>query len=79
MVALVVHILVGASLMSVAAAAQPAPSQAQQRLACFSDAFRLCATAIPDRALIRACLGQRRAELSEGCRIVYDASVKAGQ
>lgn len=59
--------------------AQTAPSESQQRLACLGDAFRLCAGSIPDRAKIRACLGQRHDQLSDGCRVVYDASIKAGQ
>ena len=66
-------------LTPVAAMAEQAPSDLQQRMACMSDAFRLCASSIPDRARIRACLGEQHKELSEGCRIVYDASVKAGQ
>ena len=53
------------------------PSEAEQRAACLGDALRLCAIYIPDRARIRACLGTQHAALSEACRVVYDASVKA--
>ena len=72
-------LLMSMLLYPVATMAQQAPSEMQQRLACMSDAFRLCAGAIPDRTRIRACLGERHQDLSEGCRVVYDASVKAGQ
>jgi hypothetical protein len=72
-------LLAFAVLVPVAALAQQAPSAMQQRLACMSDAFRLCASSIPDKTRIRACLGERHQDLSEGCRVVYDASVKAGQ
>ena len=53
------------------------PTEAEQRAACLGDALRLCATYIPDRARIRSCLGAQHASLSDACRIVYDASVKA--
>ena len=53
------------------------PTEVEQRAACLGDALRLCAFYIPDRARIRACLGAQHASLSDACRIVYDASVKA--
>jgi len=53
----------------------PAPSHAftqedQQRL-CTGDVFRLCASEIPDRARITACMRRQRASLSQGCRSVF--------
>lgn len=60
------------------AAATP-PSEWQQRLACTGDAFRLCASAIPDRGKIRTCMAHAHDQLSEGCRRVFDASVAAGE
>ena len=66
-------------MIPVAASAEQAPSEMRQRTACISDAFRLCASSIPDKVAIRACLGQHHAEMSDGCRDVYDASVRAEQ
>ena len=72
-------ILLAAVLMPVAVAAAEAPSEMQQRTACISDAFRFCASEIPNKARIRACLGVHHDELTMGCREVYDASIRAGQ
>lgn len=60
------------------AAASP-PSEWQQRLACTGDAFRLCASDIPDRGKIRSCMVRVHDRLSDGCRRVFDASVAAGE
>ena len=62
---------------SAGGASAAGPTESEQRAACLGDALRLCAIHIPDRARIRACLGEQHASLSEGCRIVYDESVKA--
>jgi hypothetical protein len=65
----------------------PAPSHGftqedQQRL-CTGDVFRLCASEIPDRARITACMRRQRASLSQGCRSVFgkpsDRSASAKQ
>jgi hypothetical protein len=56
-------------------AALPAPSHAftqeDQRRLCTGDVFRLCASEIPDRARITACMRRHRASLSPGCRSVF--------
>jgi hypothetical protein len=44
--------------------------EAQQM--CTGDAFRLCATEIPDIPKITACMVKHRADLSPGCRSVMD-------
>jgi hypothetical protein len=44
--------------------------EAQQM--CTGDAFRLCASEIPDIPKITACMIKRRAALSAGCRAVMD-------
>jgi hypothetical protein len=53
----------------------PAVSQAftedDQRRLCTGDVFRLCASEIPDRGRITACMQRQRASLSEGCRRVF--------
>ncbi|SDJ92477.1 hypothetical protein SAMN05444171_0385 [Bradyrhizobium lablabi] len=53
----------------------------EQRAACAPDAFRLCASYIPDAGNVEACLRQRKSDLSDACRAVFDhaagtASVK---
>ena len=54
----------------------------EQRAACAPDAFRLCASYIPDAENVEACLRQRKSDLSSACRAVFDhaagaASVKS--
>ncbi|MGT2435686.1 hypothetical protein ACU4GH_07265 [Bradyrhizobium betae] len=45
-------------------------SEAQQM--CTGDAMRLCASEIPDIPRVRACMVQKKAEVSPGCRAVMD-------
>ena len=40
----------------------------QQRAACTGDAFRLCASSIPDRDRVRDCLITNREQISAACR-----------
>ncbi|WP_332683362.1 hypothetical protein [Bosea sp. (in: a-proteobacteria)] len=54
------------------ALAQPAPS-AQERMACRSDATRLCASFIGKPEQMNACLRDNKAKLSESCRKVVEA------
>ncbi len=49
----------------------------QQRFACMGDAMRLCPQHIPNREAIRNCMAAQHEKLSEGCRPVFDASMKA--
>jgi hypothetical protein len=44
----------------------------EQRAACAPDAFRLCASYIPDATSVEACLKQRQSELSDACRAVFE-------
>jgi hypothetical protein len=53
----------------------------EQRAACAPHAFRLCASYIPDAENVEACLRQRKSDLSDACKAVFDhaagtASVK---
>ena len=67
-----------ASLLAVATTAialQTSPglafsSEAQQM--CTGDAMRRCASEIPDIPRVRACMVQKKAEVSHGCRAVMD-------
>ena len=45
-------------------------AEAQQM--CTGDAFRLCASEIPNIPAITACMVKQRANLSAGCRAVMD-------
>jgi hypothetical protein len=44
----------------------------QERQACFSDAFRVCWSAIPDRNAVFHCLMDNRLRLNPACRMVMD-------
>jgi hypothetical protein len=52
--------------------AQENRGTAEQRAACAPDAFRLCASYIPDAENVEACLRQRKSDLSDACRAVFD-------
>ncbi|MFJ7441434.1 hypothetical protein ACIQW5_27810 [Methylorubrum thiocyanatum] len=45
---------------------------------CRSDALRLCMSEIPDRERITACMKANRAELSPGCRTVFNKPSRPG-
>ena len=44
--------------------------------ACYDDANKLCADAIPDEEKIKACMKIHRVQLSPKCRAVFDANAK---
>jgi hypothetical protein len=50
---------------------------AEQRAACAPDAFRLCLSYIPDPTNVEACLRQRKSDLSDACRAVFDHAAEA--
>jgi len=45
---------------------------AEQRAACTPDAFRLCASEIPNIPAITACMRKNRSNLSAACKAVFD-------
>ncbi|WP_426409097.1 hypothetical protein [Bradyrhizobium ganzhouense] len=49
--------------------------EAQQM--CSGDAMRLCSSEIPDIPRIRACMVQKKAQVSPGCRAVMDREAAA--
>jgi hypothetical protein len=55
-----------------AALAQENRGTPEQRAACAPDAFRLCLSYIPDVTNVEVCLRQRKADLSDACRAVFD-------
>lgn len=65
-------VIVLASLGDGAAFAQEDRGTPEQRAACAPDAFRLCISYIPDPIQVESCLRQRKADLSEACRLVFD-------
>jgi hypothetical protein len=46
----------------------------EQRAACAPDAFRLCASYIPDPTRVEHCLRQNKSDLSDACRSVFEQS-----
>jgi hypothetical protein len=62
-------------LLAVVAAEVPALAEPwAERSACTLDVLRLCAAQIPNAGAITACLRERRATLSPGCRTVMEES-----
>ena len=59
------------------AVAQENRGTSEQRAACAPDAFRLCASYIPDATDVEACLKQRKSDLSDACRGVFDHAAAA--
>lgn len=49
-----------------------AQSEADQKQACMGDAFRFCATSIPDRQAVGQCLATNREQLTPACRSMID-------
>lgn len=74
---LVLAVLVSFWLGAGAAFAQEDRGTPEQRAACAPDAFRLCASYIPDATNVEACLRQRKSDLSEGCRAVFEHAAAA--
>lgn len=60
------------SLASFAAESSAQVATAEQRAACTPDAFRLCASEIPNIPAITACMRKNKPNLSTACRAVFD-------
>jgi len=65
-------VIVVASFGNAFAVAQENRGSPEQRAACAPDAFRLCASYIPDATNVEACLRQRKSDLSDACRGVFE-------
>lgn len=74
---LMLAVLVCVSLGGGVAFAQEDRGTAEQRAACAPDAFRLCAGYLPDATNVEACLRQRKSDLSEACRAVFENAAAA--
>ncbi|HEY8335448.1 MAG TPA: hypothetical protein VIQ05_16780 [Tardiphaga sp.] len=57
--------------LSAAATAAQAYSPDQERL-CSADAMRLCSAQVPNVEQVTACMRKQKANLSKGCRAVFD-------
>lgn len=61
---------VAVSLTAFASAARAYTSE--QRIACTSDAFRLCSSEIPNIDGITTCMRKQKSSLSSACKAVFD-------
>jgi hypothetical protein len=52
---------------------------ADQQQACTGDALRLCGSEVPDVDRITACMIQKKAQLSPGCRVFFRAGPESGE
>lgn len=64
-------VAVGIWLLGTAGAGSAQEFTAEQRAACSPDAFRLCASEIPNVPAITACTRKHRAGLSAACKAVF--------
>jgi len=64
-------VLVTFLLSATTALAQDYQGTSEQRAACTFDAFRLCASYIPDGTKVEACLRNQMPNLSARCRAVF--------
>ena len=70
-------VIVAASFGNAFAVAQENRGTPEQRAACAPDAFRLCASYIPDATNVETCLRQRKSDLSDACRSVFEHAAAA--
>jgi hypothetical protein len=72
-----VALFVGLSSPAWAGAESLTPEFRQQAVqACTGDAVRLCPQSLLDEEQTAACMAKYRAQLSPGCRAVYDRGVR---
>jgi len=69
---LVATVLLAACISNTAALAQEDHGTMEQQAACTPDAFRLCSNYIPDPAKVESCLRQRKLDLGDACRSVFE-------
>lgn len=69
--------IVAALLYATTVSAQEDRGTPKQQAACASDAFRFCSSYIPDGTMVEGCLRERKSDLSDACRSVFEQS--AGQ
>ncbi|MDR3469907.1 MAG: hypothetical protein P4M07_28590 [Xanthobacteraceae bacterium] len=67
-------VALGVGVAMSGAAADQNHGTSDQQAACTPDVFRLCGNAIPDEDRIVGCLRQNTAQLSSGCRAVFNSN-----
>ena len=67
-------VVMAALLCQTIAFAQDNQGTPEQKAACAPDAFRLCISYFPDPRWLESCLRQRKSDLSEPCRSVFEQS-----
>lgn len=75
----IVGLLLTMSLVDAAAARMISDKERMRQQAehlCYNDVQKLCNADIPDEARIAACMKVHRAQLSPGCRKVFDTGLK---
>ena len=73
-----VALIAGLSSHAWAGAERLTPEFRQQAVqACTGDAVRLCPQTLLDEEQTAACMARYRAQLSPGCRAVYDRGIRA--
>ena len=68
--------LAGAGVASAKPMSDKERMRAQAEHLCYDDVQRLCNADIPDETKIAACMKVHHAQLSPGCRKVFDAGLK---
>ncbi len=66
------YAVIASAFVSTATAPLPASAYTQADAdACTTDAFRICASAIPDASRVALCLAQNKRQLSSACASVF--------
>ncbi len=76
---LIVGLLLTLAATDLASAKQMSDKErmrAQAEHLCYGDVQKLCNADIPDETKIAACMSVHRAQLSPGCRKVFDSGMK---
>lgn len=61
-----------ATVMVLGMASAASAYTAEQEQMCTGDAMRLCSAEIPNVDAVTACMARQRAQLSPGCKAVFD-------
>ena len=67
-----------AAIVSVISSSSSFAFSEATKQACYSDAFRLCASEIPNVQKTTACMMQRKSQLSAGCRAAVEKDLGGG-
>lgn len=59
-----------------AALAQENRGTPEQQAACTPDAFKFCSSYFPDPTKVESCLRQRKPDLSNACRSVFESGTE---